>query len=155
MLKIIEKPSPLMIRAIQKLESGAKTGEKLSEKHLNKGDVNIVFAETYDGLYALDKIVNTTYKRFKTRFIYDGKKIKRWIMTENTPHGEIRHKVLNSHKISSGELRLPDRSLYLYTGFITNPLSITKYGQGQKVSKEEFDYAINFIRRINAKKAYS
>ena len=148
MLKIIQKPSPLMQNALANLKSGAKKGERLAQKTLKNGSSEILFADKFDNLYALDKVINTPYRNFVTRFIYDGEKLKRWNIIENTPIGNIKHKILNSKQNSSGEMRMPDKSLYLFSGIITNPKNIVKYGRGQKVTQEEFLRALDYIRHL-------
>ena len=145
MLRIIEKPSPLMQKALEHLKKGAKIGENLAQKSLKNGNADIIFAEKCENLFALDKIINTANKSYKTRFIYDGEKLKRWTIIENTPAGKIKHKVLNSPQKSSGEMYL-DGTLYNFSGIITNPKNIVKYGKGQRISQEKFLQAVNYIR---------
>ena len=155
MLKIIEKPSPLMQKALQKFEQGVTAGKILANKKLKNGNVKIEYTETAGNLHAIDKIITKPYKTLRTRFIYDGKKLQRWIISEKTPNGEIKHKLMNTINSSSGEIFLPNRTFYTYSGHISNPKNIIKYGCGQKVSKDEFDNAIRFIRQMNAFKNYS
>ncbi|MBO6087480.1 hypothetical protein J6P92_03935 [bacterium] len=154
MIRVIEKPSPIMVKAIEKLKNGEKIGELVSLP-LKNGEIKIINSENCYGLYALDKVVTTPNKVIKTRFIYDIKRLRRWRIDEKHRRGEIRHKITSNPPNSSGQLYFKDRTMYTFSGTINAPKDIRKYGTGQKVSQKEFKEAVDFIRQSSASKAYS